>query len=75
MHQMTAKKKCGMYLSITFRTDNAKNTLQRYGVGVGAGVGVGVSAGAATAFFPYFLLNRSTRPAESTSFCFPVKNG
>jgi hypothetical protein len=27
------------------------------------------------AFFPYFLLYRSTRPAESTSFCRPVKKG
>jgi hypothetical protein len=25
--------------------------------------------------FPYLLRNRSTRPAVSTSFCFPVKNG
>jgi hypothetical protein len=25
--------------------------------------------------FPYFLLNRSTRPAVSTSFCLPVKKG
>lgn len=24
---------------------------------------------------PNFLLNRSTRPAVSTNFCFPVKNG
>src|SRR5688572_19703200 len=24
---------------------------------------------------PNFLLNRSTRPAESTNFCLPVKNG
>ena len=24
---------------------------------------------------PYFLLNFSTRPAVSTSFCFPVKKG
>ena len=26
-------------------------------------------------FFPYRLLKRSTRPAVSTSFCLPVKNG
>ncbi len=26
-------------------------------------------------FFPYFRWNRSTRPAVSTSFCFPVKKG
>jgi hypothetical protein len=25
--------------------------------------------------FPYFCRKRSTRPAVSTSFCFPVKNG
>jgi len=25
--------------------------------------------------FPYFCRNRSTRPAVSMSFCFPVKNG
>jgi hypothetical protein len=25
--------------------------------------------------FPYFVRNRSTRPAVSTSFCLPVKNG
>ena len=25
--------------------------------------------------FLYFLWNRSTRPAESINFCFPVKNG
>jgi hypothetical protein len=24
---------------------------------------------------PYFFWNRSTRPAVSTSFCLPVKNG
>ena len=31
-------------------------------------------AGAALSlvFFAYFLLNRSTRPAESTNFCLPV---
>jgi hypothetical protein len=28
-----------------------------------------------TFFFAYFLLYRSTRPAESTSFCRPVKKG
>src|SRR5437016_187723 len=37
-------------------------------------------AGAAAVFWklyvpPNFLLNRSTRPAVSTNFCFPVKNG
>src|SRR5262245_11296055 len=26
-------------------------------------------------FFPYLRVKRSTRPAESISFCFPVKNG
>jgi hypothetical protein len=26
-------------------------------------------------FLPYFLWKRSTRPAVSTSFCLPVKNG
>jgi hypothetical protein len=25
--------------------------------------------------FPYLVRNRSTRPAVSTSFCLPVKNG
>lgn len=25
--------------------------------------------------FEYFFINFSTRPAESTIFCFPVKNG
>jgi hypothetical protein len=29
----------------------------------------------AQAVLPYFCRNRSTRPAVSTSFCFPVKNG
>jgi len=29
----------------------------------------------AFADFLYRLLKRSTRPAESTNFCFPVKNG
>jgi hypothetical protein len=24
---------------------------------------------------PYFRMNLSTRPSESTNFCFPVKNG
>jgi len=32
-------------------------------------------AGASALFFAYFLLYLSTRPAESTSFCRPVKNG
>src|SRR5215217_2817919 len=41
----------------------------------------GAAAAAAAAVFwklyvpPNFLLNRSTRPAVSTNFCLPVKNG
>jgi hypothetical protein len=38
-------------------------------------VAAGASAVTSTVFFPYFLLNRSTRPAESRSFWRPVKNG
>jgi hypothetical protein len=34
--------------------------------------GVQAGVGASWAFLPYFLLNRSTRPAESRSFCLPV---
>src|SRR5581483_10852850 len=33
------------------------------------------AAASDSAFLPYRLLNRSTRPAVSTSFCLPVKNG
>jgi hypothetical protein len=33
------------------------------------------AAGDSAPFFAYFLLYRSTLPAESTSFCRPVKNG
>lgn len=33
------------------------------------------SVGEAQAFVPYFWRKRSTRPAVSISFCFPVKNG
>ena len=29
----------------------------------------------ATGLSPYFFMNRSTLPALSTSFCFPVKKG
>jgi hypothetical protein len=32
-------------------------------------------ASVGSAFSPYFFLNFSTRPAESTNFCLPVKNG
>jgi hypothetical protein len=35
-------------------------------------VGAVAAASAGTAFFAYFLLYRSTRPAESTNFCLPV---
>jgi hypothetical protein len=34
-----------------------------------------VAAEVAAAGFAYFWRKRSTRPAVSTSFCFPVKNG
>jgi hypothetical protein len=37
--------------------------------------GVGESITDAQAGFPYFCRKRSTRPAVSTNFCFPVKNG
>ena len=37
--------------------------------------GVGESIADTQAGFPYFCRKRSTRPAVSTSFCFPVKNG
>ena len=36
---------------------------------------VGESIAKAQLSFPYFCRNRSTRPAVSTSFCLPVKNG
>ncbi len=57
-----------MHLPIAFRMLKVEKPDQTYAVGA-------ASAGAAADFFPYFLLNRSTRPAESTSFCFPVKKG
>jgi hypothetical protein len=42
----------------------------------GAGDGVRETVAEAQADFPaYFWRKRSTRPAVSTSFCFPVKNG
>jgi len=34
-----------------------------------------ILAMASHALRPYFFWNLSTRPAESTSFCFPVKKG
>ena len=37
--------------------------------------GVGESIAEAQLSLPYFWRKRSTRPAVSISFCFPVKNG
>jgi hypothetical protein len=34
-----------------------------------------VDAASGFSRLPYFFVYRSTRPAESTSFCFPVKKG
>src|SRR4029078_38515 len=34
-----------------------------------------LAVASAAVFLPYRLLNLSTRPAVSTSFCLPVKNG
>jgi hypothetical protein len=38
-------------------------------------VGEPIADAQALAFVPYFWRKRSTRPAVSMSFCFPVKNG
>jgi hypothetical protein len=42
---------------------------------LGAGQRVGESVAEAQLSFPYFWRKRSTRPAVSTNFCLPVKNG
>jgi hypothetical protein len=42
---------------------------------LGAGDRVGEAIAETQVVFPYFCRKRSTRPAVSTSFCFPVKNG
>ena len=41
----------------------------------GAGERVSETVAEAQLSFPYFWRKRSTRPAVSTNFCLPVKNG
>jgi hypothetical protein len=66
------KRKCGMHLSITFRTLKRETSMLTYAVGAASAAGAASAGALGAAFFAYFRLNLSIRPAESTSFCFPV---